>query len=249
MSKTELLWDPDLNPEGIVANIQRTEDRFSVFGHAGVFQVEERSSASNSHLYGAQAGVNFDVGDDSGDVTVGAGYYYYSQLEGNAVLYDDDPAGNSALPTTDTDGDGIPDADFIYLGDYENYEVFAEYALKVEGIPVHIFGNWTKNNEAFDSGEDTGWLAGFKVGSAKDPGQVDFRWQWKDLERDAVLGTFTDSDFGGGGADAEGMEFNVNYAIAKNWTFGVTYFINDVNVSTPFEEDYERLQVDLKFKF
>jgi hypothetical protein len=94
---------------------------------------------------------------------------------------------------------------------------------------------------------DTGYLAGFKVGKAKDPGSWDFRYHYREVEADALFGAFSDSDFIGGGTDGKGHELNFGYQIAKGWKFGVSYFMNDKGLEE--EKDFERVQVDLKFKF
>ena len=83
----------------------------------------------------------------------------------------------------------------------------------------------------------------------RDPGSWAFRYQWKVQERDAVVAAFTDSDFGGGGTDAKGHEFNLAYMVARNWEVAATYFLNDIDLSMPDDKNYERFQFDLKFKF
>jgi hypothetical protein len=59
----------------------------------------------------------------------------------------------------------------------------------------------------------------------------------------------TDSDFGGGGTDAKGHVFSGTYAFHNNWNFKATYFINEVNLTSGNPVDYERLMLDLNFRF
>ena len=74
-------------------------------------------------------------------------------------------------------------------------------------------------------------------------------YTWQDLEADAVFGLLTDSDFGGGGTDARGHVLKGSFAIDKNWTAGFTYFINEMDLSAGSKHDYDRLQVDMAFKY
>ena len=62
-----------------------------------------------------------------------------------------------------------------------------------------------------------------------------------------MVGIFTDSDFLGGGTNGRGHEINFDLVIMENTTFAATYFINQIDLDD--ETDFNRLQVDLKFKF
>lgn len=69
-----------------------------------------------------------------------------------------------------------------------------------------------------------------------------------DLERDAVVGAYSDSDFTGGLAGGKGHRIGMNYQLAKNVQYGMIYFHNEVTLEDP-DLDYRRLQADLKLKF
>lgn len=240
MSKSELLWDPDIRPEGMVVNASGDcNDSLGWFGHAGLFYLEERSAAADSRMVGGQVGVVVGL-NGCGSITTGAGYYDFGQLEGRETLFDDtDPAGNSS-----TTMGGLE----FYNEDFNELEFFAEFATEVKDLPVHVFGNWVTNREASD--EDKGWLAGFKLGKVKEFGSWDFRYQYKHLEQDAVVGAFTDSDFGGGGTNAKGHEFNLGFGLGENWKLALSYFLNKTGIASGQNEmDYDRYQIDLKFKF
>jgi hypothetical protein len=58
-----------------------------------------------------------------------------------------------------------------------------------------------------------------------------------------------DSDFAGGGTDAKGHVFSGTYAFHKSWNFKATYFINEINLASGNPVDYERLMLDLNYKF
>ena len=68
----------------------------------------------------------------------------------------------------------------------------------------------------------------------------------EELEADAVLG-LTDSDFGGGGTNADGFILKGTYAFHKKWNAKFTYFDNEIGLNTGNPKDYGRLQLDLNF--
>ncbi len=225
-----LVWDSDLNPEGLAIRFASG----GLFATAGGFSVEERSSADDSLLYVVQAGYEFPLGDNM-TLTAGAGYFAYTDTIGNEPFYDGSPSGNSV----DIGGN--------YLYEYRNTEVFAELGTAIGDWPMKIFVHYTRNSEV--STEDTGYAFGAKIGSAKSKGQSEFSYTFQDIEADAVIGTFNDSDFGGGGTDADGHILKATYALSKKLFLGGTLMINDVDRFQGTEHDYTRLQLDVEFKF
>lgn len=225
-----VIWDSDLNPEGVAVQY----DSRMFFATAAGFSVEERSQDSDSHLVAVQLGGKFNLGENL-KLTAGAGYFGYSSTIGNEPFYNGAPKGN----TVDVDGN--------YVYDYKNTEVFAQLDTKVGGFPLRVFGQWTQNNEV--SEQDSAIAYGVKFGAAKDNGDFEVSWTYQDIDADAVIGTFNDSDFGGGGTDADGHILKAKYSFGKNVFIGGTYFQNSINRFSLPEEDYDRLQLDIEFKF
>ena len=127
-------------------------------------------------------------------------------------------------------------------------EGFAELQMSLADKPLVLFGNAVQNQDASD--EDFGYAAGIRFGKAKNPGSWQFSYTYQDLEADAVLGIFTDSDFGGGGTDTSGHLFKAAYAIAKNTQLKATYFMNEYGEHTRGRDyDYDRVQLDLSIKY
>lgn len=225
-----LIWDSDLNLEGLAIKFKSG----GFFGAAGGFSVEERRSSDDSLLYVVQAGYKFKVGSDA-SLTAGAGYFAYTDTVGNEPFYNGRSKGN----TVDVDGN--------YVYDYKNTEVFLQFDTKVGSWPLSIYAHAVQNNEV--SEEDTGYAFGAKIGSAKNKRESEFSWTYQDIEADAVIGTFNDSDFGGGGTDSDGHMFKVKYGVSKKIFIGGTLFINNVDRFQGTEHDYSRLQLDVEFKF
>ena len=225
-----LIWDGDLNPEGFA--LKYTSGNF--FGTVGGFSAEERSSTDDSLLYVVQAGMKFPVGD-AATLIAGIGYFSYTDTIGNSPFYNGSSKGN----TVDLNGD--------YVYDYKNTEVFAELSTKVGDWPLKVYAHATQNSDA--PTEDTGFAVGAKLGSAKQEGDTEFSWTYQDIEADAVIGTFNDSDFGGGGTDSDGHMLKGKYAVSKKIFLGGTLFLNSVDRFQGTEHDYNRLQLDVEFKF
>lgn len=225
-----LIWDGDLNPEGFAA----TFESGNFFATGGAFSAEERSSADDSLLYAAQAGMNFTVADGA-TLTAGVGYFGYTDTVGNSPFYDGSANGN----TVDIGGN--------YVFEYRNTELFAQYDTSVNDWPLRFFAHATQNNEV--SREDTAFAFGAKLGSAKKQGSSEYSWTYQDIEADAVIGTFNDSDFGGGGTDSSGHILKAKYMLRDRIGLGGTLFLNDVDRFQGVEHDYSRVQIDLEFKF
>lgn len=226
----QLVWDSDLNPEGLALSFKSG----GFFGTAGGFSVEERSSADDSLLWVVQAGYKFPIGENA-SLTAGAGYFAYTNTIGNEPFYNGRAQGN----TVDANGD--------YVYDYKDTEVFAQFDTQIGGWPFRVYAHAVQNNEVDD--EDTGYAVGAKLGSAKSDGDMEFSWTYMDIEADSVIGTFSDSDFGGGGTDSDGHMIKAKYAVNKKIALGGTLFINQVDRFQGIEHDYNRLQLDVEFKF
>jgi hypothetical protein len=233
-----LIWDSDLNPEGLAAKYSSG----GLFLTAGGFSVEERRNADDSLLYVAQVGYKFPLGNDA-SLTAGAGYFAYTNTIGNSPFYNGRAKGN----TVDFDPDDVDQEDPFYVYEYKNTEVFAEFGTRLGAWPLKVFAHMTQNNEV--SVEDTAWAVGAKVGSAKSEGESEFSWTYQDIEADSVIATFNDSDFGGGGTDSDGHMLKAKYAVSKKIFVGGTLFINNVDRFQGTEHDYSRLQLDVEFKF
>ncbi|MDX1507559.1 MAG: putative porin [Woeseiaceae bacterium] len=225
-----LIWDGDLNLEG--AALTYTNGWF--FTNVGAYSVEERSGEDDSQLYTAQFGGEFSVGDGA-KLTTGVGVFGYTNTIGNEPFYNGNPRGN----TVDINGN--------YIFDYRNVEAFAQYDMKAGSLPLSLFGHYTVNTEV--DREDTAYAFGAKLGAAKNKGEWEASWTYQDIEADAVIGTFNDSDFGGGGTDSEGHMIKAKYALGKNVALGSTFFLNKIDEFQGTETDFNRIQLDLEFKF
>ncbi len=235
-AKKGLMWDGDWRPEGL--GVIWDNDTFFVQG-LGTW-LEGDSKKRTQFSWDIQAGLNFKIGE-SGKLKIGGGYSEFD-IAGRTPLFGDpeDFYGNSFVVNPLT-------GDLVFKYNYHQFEGFAEYKFKLGGKSLSLFADYTVNTEADEN--DTGYLLGAKYGSAKKKGTWDITYFYEKLEADATIGLLTDSDFGGGGTDAKGHVFSGTYAFHDNWNFKATYFINQIKLASGNPKDYERLMLDLNFKF
>ncbi|MCP4567110.1 MAG: hypothetical protein GY841_05980 [FCB group bacterium] len=242
--KSELIWDSDFNPEGGIASFtKKTDDlSFTLIG-AGLW-IDERSTGDDSWMGAGQGLVKYDLEDSKIAFTLGGGYFNYVNTQGFGIFHDaSDPMGNSASTYVSSDE---TDTFLVYDNDYELFEFFAEMSTELSEMPVTVMFDYVTNNAADSLGD--GWLAGIRLGKIKNPGSRSLRYIYREVKKDAVLGTFTDSDFRGGGTDAKGHEFGGTLRLDTNTDFSITYFANKTGLEGA-ESNYGRLQVDLQLKF
>jgi len=238
--KSALLWDSDYNPEGIGAGWSG-KHLFATF--AGNLLESDSKSGNQQFTWGLQGGMKFALGDAS--LTTGVGYYDIP-IKGNSSFYgdDDDFFGNSFECS---DHDDLSTC--VYKYDYEELEVFADLGMNIFDMPLNIFANFVQNQAVDDY--DTGWIAGAKLGKASGRGTWQLAYQYQDLEKDALLGLVSDSDFAGGGTDGKGHRLTGAYGINKRWNLGVTLFIDNEAGQGNLEEplSYDRFMIDAVFKY
>ena len=225
-----LLWDSDLNPEGLALTIGTGSLTASVAG----LWVEERSGGSDSMLLGGQVAYAAALNPDT-KLKMGAGYFDYLKVQGQTPFFNGAGAGN------------LLDVNGNYPTDFNQLELFAELSTRVGDQPLAVFFDYVNNTEA--AAFDTGWAIGGKYGKASGPGTWEVGYIYQDLEANAVVATFADSDFGGGGTDGTGHIFKGAYALNDKMKLNLTYFLNERGADAGNKRDYDRLQADISFKY
>jgi hypothetical protein len=115
-------------------------------------------------------------------------------------------------------------------------------------LPLAFWANYAQNM-ASGVEYDTAYGVGAVLGKASNARTWEAGLFWQSIDKDALFGQFIDSDFGDGRTDSEGFVLKGGYAPVKNITMNATYFINTLNKDVGTELDYDRLQLDLNYKF
>ncbi len=237
VGKNSMLWDSDWRPEGTSI----VWDNGTFFANGVGTWLESDSRAGNSFAWIAEAGFRLKFGEN-GKFRAGVGAHAFDTKGRDSFFGDGDFFGNSSV----TIGEG-ENAISVYRYDYEGIQAFAELGWRMFDLPALAYADFVQNQDADEY--DTGYIVGLKLGSAKARGTWDAGIAYEDLEADAALGLLVDSDFGGGGTDARGFIFKGTYAIRDNLNTKFTYFINEIDGDLGTEKDFDRLMLDLNFKF
>jgi len=241
--KNQLIWDSDLNPEGIAVQYSKPlNDTDQLFFNGGGLWVDEGDTVADTSLWAAQAYWKRTIGNPD-HVLAGATYYDYGNIESRGDLKSTWLPGSPSFfgNTTNTAG-GFKD-------DFNVVELFGEYGFKCGTMPTAVFASWLRNIVATTS-EDTGWLVGTKFNKAKDdvPGSWECGYDYRETDADAVVGGFGESDFVGSATNSKGHRFVFKYQLANNLYWYATYYLAE-DTRTSKDLDYRRLMGDLVWKF
>ncbi len=235
-----LFFDGDVNPEGVSFQYGR---KTGPFAKAWGYWLEEQSTAADSNVLGAQVGYAFGSG-----LTLAAGYWDYGAIQNQpALVFSGTPAGNSTYTASAACVPSPTGPVRCYTNDYDIVIADAQWAGRVGAMPLTLFGGYLENMDPSDL--NTGYNLGFLLGKAADPHTWEFGAMYQDLERDAQMAAFVDSDFADGKTQGRGYVVQGSWAPVKNMTMKATYFLNDRDYDTASEVDYKRLQLDLNYKF
>lgn len=239
MSMGDVIWDGDINPEGIAASYTKKNGTTTFFGSGGYYTMKDAVDGdgfefeNDLSLYHLQGGAAFDAGD-SVRLTLGASLYEFDNEEfGSTSSFRTN--GNT------TDRFGL-------------YELFAQMDVIGLPLPLSVYGQYVRNDDArdfgtaLDGGEDTAFLIGLRTNIAG----LAIDYNYRDVEANAVVGGMTDSDFAAGYTNSSGHKIKVKYDILKNFAIGATYFMaeSDVASSTGLTDaDVDTLHIDLEAKF
>jgi len=242
----DLVWDGDLSPEGLAVKGQVGLGMATLMANAGQMWVQERSDREDLMLLAGQAAVKLDFIPEI-SLTLGASQYGFQNMEGYDVIDwegKNNSYGNSTINGT-TSGTTVNKA---WANEFTPTVMFAQLDVWVLGKPLSIFAQELTNDEADDF--EKGHMFGASLGKAKNPKTWEIGYSFSELEKDATVGAFTDSDRWGGGTDGNGHKYYAKYQIMKNLQAGATYFVNSRKISDPDKEtDYDRLQLDLVASF
>jgi len=139
------------------------------------------------------------------------------------------------------------------MGEYVRNGAFdqaaiARVAINNLGPDVTNTTTNTKTSGPFLGG-NTAWLVGLSVGDAA----LKKRWDWnlnlnyRKVSSDAVVDSFNDSDFGGGGTNVKGLTFGGNVALSSSVSLGLHWFSATQVAGPTFKNDI--LQLDFSGKF
>lgn len=227
-----LIWDSDLTPEGMVAAYEIKTDsiQFSLLGLA-FWNADRKGDEKDSHILGSQARARFDFGGFT--LCVAGGFYDFTKIRNYGPLYEGNAFGNTL------------DAENLYANDYNIVDAGVELKGKMGKIPFSVFGQLALNLAADE--EKTGFLAGFSLGDAQKAMGWKLSYNFRSLQKDAVFGTYADSDFIGSGTGGSGHVVSAEFALSDAFLLGATVQLSTIDDGN--DTAYTRIQIDASVKF
>jgi len=236
----DLMWDSDIRPQGVAAPFDyKINNQFGFFVNPALFVLEEfkpsGESDSTAWMFVLQPGVTINPTNATW-IKLAGSWYSNTNVKGHTFKY-----------TSGTNTDAKTGLHY----DYSSLGADGEVGLKFNSYIQHAaaFGQFIKSDADNDN---TGWLAGFKFGrSVKDLGDWELKYNYRHLEKDAVLDFLPDSDFYGGKTNAEGHEVERKFGLAKHVYLALDYYYaKKIDVATGGTDQPENLfQFDVNFKF
>lgn len=254
----DLLWDGDINPEGVAAKFKyKPMDNLEVFATpAFLLLTEAGGSTDDATVSLLQAGLKWKFAKNM-YLKFAPTYYATDNMQQQAV---GGLTGSAGTNTADTLGN--------HLFEYNSVAGDIELAFdKVSGpVPfVALFGQYVVSNAddakrlaatgaQVNDDYNTGYLAGIKFGhkKVKGFGQWQAKFNVRELEMDAWPDFLSDSDFYGGATNAEGWEAELAFGLHKNVTLGLDYYKTKLLYTAPgalSDREQDLLQVDLVIKY
>jgi hypothetical protein len=183
-TRTDLVWDGDVNPQGVSGVYKQELANGSTLRASGLFFiVDEDAVAADSTMIGGQVGYDSaSLGDWKFDVS--AAYYDYTL--GSVVGGDSGDFRNNPRH-----------ADGSYVSDFNLADLIIGATWSGLGArwPVRVVGDYVKNFGA-ETSEDVGYGVDLGVGRVTQPHDWRVTYGYSVAETDAVLGAFSHDNIG-----------------------------------------------------
>jgi hypothetical protein len=252
---SDLMYDTDVNPEGLNFGYEKEFDTFTLMANLGYFTWQDKVSdnpVTDATMGAGQLAAKLDIGEYL-TWTLGGSAFIYDNIAGTEIPVSESDNGTATV--TDENGDeqtvqvvksktlsngNTEDGDGNWRYGYGLIEGFTKLDIKNSLVPFYLYGDYIVN-AANGVDEDTAWLVGAGLKYKK----LGLDYNYRNLEADSVIGILADSDFAGGGTGGKGHKLQLKYSLLKNLSTGLTYFLAE-NAS---KSDVNTLQLDLAVKF
>lgn len=251
---SELIWDPDVNPEGLAASYRIPDTEYlEAMANAGAMWYYERKSGPETMLYTGQLGLKVKPAKGY-NILIGGSYYYFTNVKGyHAFDYknDDKATGANFYGNSSENNAGSGNTNMVYANEFHELEALVQvgFPLPLPSVMTtgKIYGDYVKNLDP--SSDNAGYQFGLQLGELRDKGDAMIGYAYRKLEKDATMGAMTDSDWWGGGTDGKGHQVKAGCQIFKNWSLNATYFFKNQKEMSKADVNYDRFQLDLTAKF
>ncbi|MBT5856673.1 hypothetical protein HOH87_08600 [bacterium] len=231
---TDLLWDSDINPDGLAVNYKSSVGIFNGGVTVAYFGLDELAANTNDpSLVTVQKTVNWKVNKNTQANTA---VTYYSTINTKGIVLDNSSNSNTGATT------GL-DNDFSVIVLSGQVSMTNQFGL----AQISPFAEYVTNSN--QSENNTGYIVGVKFGDKKV--NAERKWQgkvaYRELETDAWLDIFPNADAYGGATNVKGYDASLTYGLSKKTSVSVNYFNMDTN--TGVQDANSIVQLDLNIKF
>jgi hypothetical protein len=237
-TSSELLWDADINVDGVGVKYAPKNQTWFVNAAAIVFQELEKSSAAGVKAWFVQPGFTYDAGRSIHKVALG--YYLFDNLQGSVVGNGSESSTSSGATNTLQGGVLRYKYNVITLTAESKFADFFNFPL------LKVYAEGVYNPEPTDANH--GVLFGFTFGDKKvqEIGQWQFDVNYRYLLADAWLDVLPDASFYNGRTSVKGLRASSSLALEKDTILtGTVYFTE--NIATKLSQTVA--QIDLKVGF
>ncbi len=187
---SELVWDADVQPEGVVAGYTFSErgplESFALTAGEYLLLEQPRGDEGTASVF--QVSGRFRMAEHL-RANFGAAYYLYSKVtpSGSRTIL----AENGGNATLDLDGDGNPDD---FRSRFAVLNPIVGFTYDGWKLPLTFSAEYILNTRARIQ-QDQGWAAGASLGKAQNHGDWRVYYQWQVIQQDAVFTPFAQDDF------------------------------------------------------
>ncbi|MFT5050089.1 MAG: hypothetical protein ACI8QZ_001483 [Chlamydiales bacterium] len=239
----ELLWDADVQPEGVLARKSFKDLTLvdSVDATLGVYALQEQRAANDAALIAAEVTSSARLSSDWRSRFALAYYGYTSVEPGGSTELLDENRGNA---TVDDDMDGSPDR---FVSDYGILDLNAGFTFEGLSSPLILSTEFLHNARADERGD--GFAAGVSYGSHAVPGDWLLYYQYQRIEQDSVFSAFAQDDFLLA-TNHQSHLLGVNYQLSDGVGLVLWGLVSDPLESNPGDPTSPwRIRFDLNVKF
>jgi hypothetical protein len=238
---TELVWDGDVNPQGIGGYYESVHnDSWSTRATAVYFLIDESIFAADSSMRGAQLSTTARLRDD-----------WHFSLHAAYLEYALGPLGPDAPGLAR--GNNLAPGDTSLLSDFELLDIVASIAYS--GIskrwPLRLVTDFVKNRGAAVA-EDSGYGFDLFAGQLEQPGDLPVRYGYSQTETDAVLGMFSTDNITYA-TNCRLHNLSIDYVLNAHMFVGLTVYryghLDPVAISTTETGWVTRTRLNLYFTF
>ncbi|MHB9154842.1 MAG: putative porin [Endomicrobiales bacterium] len=225
---TDLLWDTDINPDGVAVTLSRkVSESLGFFLNGGWLIMNElNTTADDPDVIIAQPGFSWKPSEK---ITLKAAVAYQQlNVNGKNTGYYGTPA-------------------FDYLGMNPGFNISVNEL--VGPYSLALFGDMIQNGDSKPAADKAGSAFGLLFGDEKLStfGQWQATFIQRRLETNAWLAKLGDSDAYGGAVNSQGYEAIVTLGLTKSASLGFDYYQMDAITGASVPKSL--LQIDLVYKF